>query len=250
MATKTPKPNGKNPEAKTTADATANRLYDKAVNDGKGILTDIDHGWWELGELVAKILEPHYGERTVVKYAKDIGMVGCTLQRHLNVYSAWKGHIEAPGLISYAVLRELQSLTADHPEIVGAVKKNPTMTKTEAHKIVLQYKKKKDEDKSDDWRKKENAKCFKKLERLVGDINEFEDLQALVEFAEPKLHSVFQKAGEALLAFAEQLKPDEDDVAAPPEDDGVKPDEGGVATPSAELPPRRTPDPTALYAVT
>jgi hypothetical protein len=63
------------------------------------------HEQMRLGELADK-LEPRYGDRTVAKFAAEIGIAACTLKRCLSVYRAWKG-IEAPAPLSYAVLQEL-----------------------------------------------------------------------------------------------------------------------------------------------
>jgi hypothetical protein len=254
MATKKPNTNGKHPPAMAATDTSDDGVinygvnYDKAVTEAKIILKRADDGWWRLGELARKV-EPRYGDRTVAKFAEAIGFAACTLKRYLSVYAAWEGQIEAPGpfsTYSYAVLRELQGLD-NRLEIV---RENPNLTKAEAVEIRRQHEGKGDgKDKSEDWQKKQSAKCFKKLASLVHEINELEDLQAFLEFAEPKLRPVFQKAGEALLAFAEQLKPDEDYLATPSEDEEIKPDEDGIATPSEELPPRRTPDQTVSAAV-
>src|SRR6516165_10066583 len=106
--------------------------YDKAVREGQAILAKIDdaeRGQLRLGELAHK-LEKKYGDRTLAKFAAEIGVAKCTLDRYQTVYRAWEGKL-APGPIStsYAVLRELQT----HPDRAQIIRKNPNLTKREAH---------------------------------------------------------------------------------------------------------------------
>jgi hypothetical protein len=105
--------------------------FDAAVVEGKQILKQIEtaeRGQLRLGEL-ADGLERVYGDRTLAKYAAELGIAKCTLQRYQNVHRAWKGKV-APGppLPSYAVLRELQT----NPEREQIIRENPKITKREA----------------------------------------------------------------------------------------------------------------------
>jgi len=111
---------------------TSERVYQDAVLEGKEILKQIDaaeRGQLRLGELAAK-LETVYGDRTLAKFAVDLGIAKCTLARYRDVYRAWRD-ISAPGResVSYAVLREL----ATHPDREEIIRKDPNITKREAH---------------------------------------------------------------------------------------------------------------------
>src|SRR5262249_26188247 len=100
--------------------------YDVAVREGKEIIANEKRGQMRLGELADK-LEPKYADRTLAKFAAEIGIAACTLERHRSVYRAWKEN-PAPGPGSYSVLRALQ----DHPDRRDIVKNNPDLTQAEA----------------------------------------------------------------------------------------------------------------------
>src|SRR6516162_5690696 len=112
--------------------------YDKAVREGQAILAEIEvaeRGQLRLGELAHK-LEKKYGDRTLAKFAAEIGVAKCTLDRYQTVYRAWEGKL-APGPIStsYAVLREL----ATHPDREQIIRNNPHLTKREAQGLVRKH---------------------------------------------------------------------------------------------------------------
>lgn len=105
-----------------------------AVREGKAIVAQQDTGQLRLGELADKVT-PIYGQSTLKRFAKAIGINPETLARYRSVYRAW-ADIPAPGPgLSYAVMREL----ADHPQRAELVRANPTMTKREAAKIARQF---------------------------------------------------------------------------------------------------------------
>src|SRR5262245_21033514 len=87
--------------------------YDKAVAEGRALIKELNGEerriQMRLGELAAGV-ETEYGGHTLAKFAKAIGVPACTLKRYRSVWKAWDG-IEAPGPLSYSVMRELQ----DHP---------------------------------------------------------------------------------------------------------------------------------------
>jgi hypothetical protein len=109
--------------------------YDVAVREGKRILAEMERRWWRLCE-IADSLEPRYGERTVERFAEDIGVIPCTFVRRMSVYQAWKS---APGPKCYppcfAVARELQS----HPDRFEIIRKNPDITKRKASEFARQW---------------------------------------------------------------------------------------------------------------
>src|SRR5262245_55893640 len=84
--------------------------YDEVVAEYKEIIKNQRRDQMRQGELADKV-ELKYGDRTLAKLAKDLGVSRCTLERQRSVYRAWDG-IQAPGPVSYAVLRELQN----HPQ--------------------------------------------------------------------------------------------------------------------------------------
>ena len=122
----------KNGSADTTA-LTDKIPFDDAVREGKEILAKIEDaecGQLRLGELADK-LEPRYKDRTLAKFAAEIGVAKCTLDRYRTVYRAWDGNLApGPNSPSYAVLREL----ATHPEREQIICNNPNITKREAQR--------------------------------------------------------------------------------------------------------------------
>src|SRR5215475_14309332 len=132
-------PSGRQPPAKTTDTGapTSYINYDEAIREGQAIVAKIEgqmrHEKMRLGELADK-LEPKYADRTLAKFAAEIGIAACTLERHRSVYRAWKEN-PAPGPVSYAVLRALQ----DHPDRADIVKNTPDLTQAEARKLMRPY---------------------------------------------------------------------------------------------------------------
>src|SRR6516164_10222045 len=157
--------------ANTNAPPTDAIDYDEAVDEAKGIVAKIDdaeRGQLRLGELAHK-LDKKYGDRTLAKFAAEIGVAKCTLDRYQTVYRAWEGKL-APGPIStsYAVLRELQT----HPDRAQIIQKNPSLTKREAHKIVRKIKsaeeEKQEQEQADEWLK-HDRKWFKDLVAIATE---------------------------------------------------------------------------------
>ncbi len=103
--------------------------YKAAVAQAKQILAEIDRGWWQLGELADKVTKK-YGEQRLKRFADDIGIGLCTLERRRSVYRAWSTN-EAPAPKSYAVAQELQAVEGRFE----LIKQNPNMTKREAREI-------------------------------------------------------------------------------------------------------------------
>ena len=152
------------PAASTSVPATATIAqadtipYDDAVSEGKKIVADEKRGQLRLGELADK-LEPKYKDRTLAKFAKEIRIGACTLERYRSVYRAWKDK-PAPGPVSYAVLRALQ----DHPDRLNIVKENPKLTQAEARKLICDPGK----GEQTDWHK-HNKKWFRQLCNIAGN---------------------------------------------------------------------------------
>src|SRR5437660_653857 len=106
--------------------------YDEAVREGKEIVaqTESSQGRLRLGEL-ADQLQTSYGEQTLKRFAKDLGIASCTLARLRSVHRAW-AEIEGPAPQFYSVAQVLQA----HPNRAAIVKANPQITKRQAMKLM------------------------------------------------------------------------------------------------------------------
>jgi hypothetical protein len=154
--------------------------YDDAVREGKGIIAqiaDAERGQLRLGELADK-LEPKYGDRTLAKFAAEIDVAKCTLDRYRTVYRAYASEGKlAPGpkSASYAVLREL----ATHPDREHILRADPNLTKREARKLIRDHKnvagKKQKQDQESDWLK-HSRKWFKDLVTLANEVHRATDV--------------------------------------------------------------------------
>jgi hypothetical protein len=190
--------------------------YDKAVREGQGIVLEIEaaeRGQLRLGELAHK-LEKKYGDRTLAKFAAEIGIAKCTLDRYQTVYRAWEEKL-APGPIStsYAVLRELQT----HPDRAQIIRKNPNLTKREALDMIRELKgnakEKQQAEQEDEWLK-HDRKWFKDLvavaneaSRVAGVLDEYtpEQLDKLRQAVDPKLLMYVRGGGRMLFRVANRL---------------------------------------------
>jgi len=90
---------------------------------------DTSYGRLRLGELADRVVESVYGEHSLQKFANDVGIAKCVLERSQSVYRAWKS-APAPILenLNYSVAQELQT----HPRKLDIIQENPEITKTEA----------------------------------------------------------------------------------------------------------------------
>lgn len=200
--------------------------YDAAVREGKEIVLEIEaaeRGQLRLGEL-ADNLEPKYGDRTLSKYATEIDVAKCTLDRYRTVWRAWKANL-APGPNSispppYAVCREL----AAHPEFIEQIiRENPNISKREARnkmRNLLHDKKEKAEvAQEEDWGK-HNRRWFQEICTLANDALRAalvviaedkkeaatpEQLRRLAKVVDPHLLPTVRNAGKALVKLADYL---------------------------------------------
>jgi hypothetical protein len=109
--------------------------YNVAVREGKQILEHTDSGQLRLGELADKI-QPIYGEKTLTKFAKAIGIAPCTAGRYRSVYRAWKSAPEPQCIPKFfSVAKELEA----HPERFQIIRDNPNITKREARQQMRQW---------------------------------------------------------------------------------------------------------------
>jgi hypothetical protein len=206
-------------QAETTVPATDTIPYDDAVSEGQAIVLKIAaaeaKAQLRLGEL-ADNLELKYKDRTIAKFAAEIGIAKCTVDRYRTIYRSYKG-ILAPGpnlvLPSYAVLREL----ATHPDREQIIAKHPAITKREAlaemRKLNGKAQEAKEAEQEDNWLK-HNRKWFKDLVTLAHEVsrvavvpNEFtpEQQHNLLQVIEPVKVLNIRGAGNMLVRLADHL---------------------------------------------
>jgi hypothetical protein len=191
--------------------------FDNAVSEGKEIIAQIEvaeRGQLRLGELADK-LEPKYKDRTLAKFAAEIGIQKCTLERYRTTYRAWAGKLApGPNLVSYSVLREL----AKHPEREQIVRANPNISKREAHKLMRKQEytaKVKHEQEQEDDGVKQDRKWFRDLAtianeamRAAGVVHDCtpEQLKNLLRVIDPSLLMHVRAGGNALRKLADRLE--------------------------------------------
>jgi hypothetical protein len=201
-------------QPKPATPATDRKKFWAAVNEAKKVLVEIDERWWRIGEL-ADSVTTIYGEGDLAKFAKEIGLAACTVERHRSVYRAWHPKDadgkSAPGPEclpkSYAVARELEKLD-DRVEIV---RDNPHITKAAAV-AIRQGRKGRKQKQRHDWRGNNAERDFNHLCKLANDsidVTKFVDgkiepeLEAVLrEVIEPGLLPTIRKAGERLIKIA------------------------------------------------
>ena len=192
--------------------------YDEAVREGRKILArieDAERDQLRLGELADK-LEPKYKDRTLAKFANEIGVAKCTLDRYRTVYRAWAGKLApGPNSISYAVLREL----ATHPDREEIIRENPKITKRAAHDLMRKQEyaaqEKQVQEQENEWRG-HSRKWYKNLvalgneaTRIAGavDVDQFtpEQLETWRGAINPKLLLHVRQGGHSLIRIADRL---------------------------------------------
>jgi hypothetical protein len=217
----------------TDASTSTNTIpYDQAVAEGKKILAkieDAERGQLRLGELAAKV-ETIYGDRTLSKFAKELGIAPCTLARYRDVFRAYEAYedICAPGReSSYAVLREL----ATHPDRAQVIRANPKTTKREAQELRRKLegtaKGKQEQAQEDEWLR-DNRRWFAdlvavadKASRVAGmvDLDDDEQLDKLLPAVDPGSLMYVRKGGRMLFRvanrLAEKLGVDAEEASAP-----------------------------------
>ena len=190
--------------------------YERALRESREILLNIEaaeRGQLRLGELADK-LEPKYGDRTLAKFADEIGVAKCTLDRYRTVWRAWEGKL-APGpiFISYAVLREL----ATHDDREEIIRKHPDLTKRKAHDLMRKQasatKEKQEREQAEDW-VKHNRVWFKELCNIVNEaartaeaLDECtpEQQEKLRQAIDPNLLLDVRRGGRMLIYTADRL---------------------------------------------
>src|SRR5262245_57597988 len=186
-----------NSQPEVAGDANVARInFDEAVREGKQIIAEIaaaraavdvrEGRLLRLGELADQIKTDH-GPSKLGQFAKALGIAKCTVDRHINVYSAWAEN-PAPGPISYAVARELQK----HPDRFNIIQQHPNLTKSKAHSMMVEHRR--DEAERDpNWRRDQTKKWFdgvvelgNKVEREAEITNQLNNEAILRDVIEPK----------------------------------------------------------------
>jgi hypothetical protein len=194
--------------------------YERAVREGQEIVLEIEataaRGQLRLGELAHKV-ETKYKDRTLAKFAGEIGISACTLARYRDVYRAWANFC-APGrksIPSYAVLREL----ATHPDREEMIRKHPNLTKREAHNLMRKRayatKEEQEQEQEEDW-VKHNRVWFKELCKIAQEASRTaaavgvdkctpEQQENLRQAVDPNLLMYLRASGRMLIHTADSL---------------------------------------------
>jgi hypothetical protein len=179
-------------------------FWREAVMEGKAIVAKIDDDWWRLAELADRITTK-YGEKTLSKYAAEIGAVACTLERRLSTYRRWN-EIPAAPPESYAVAQALQA----HPNRAEIIQANPNITTAEARDKMREWRGGGEVEvhQDQDW-KRWFAKLVVAAQDIVAEVNISamtpESRRILLSAVEPKLLPTLRDAGEALIQLADKL---------------------------------------------
>jgi hypothetical protein len=180
--------------------------YEDAVAEGKRLVaetaTTTDRNDWRIAEL-ADLVVTHYRENPLAKFASEIGLNHCTVQRRLTTYRNWKEIRKAdPGLLlSYSVARALEK----HPERERLIRANPTMTKRQATKLMKAHHRK-PENETQKWWKNMLKRSGKAMadESIVKAANR----QDLLKVVEPTMLSTLRDSIQTsirVLDFLEKL---------------------------------------------
>jgi hypothetical protein len=105
--------------------------YEDAVNEAKAIVSTTVQNCMRLGEIVTD-LESKYGERTIERFAKDIGMAHKTLLNIRTTYKVWKDTPTKQLPRSFEVMKAL----AAQPDRKQIIEKQPNITLKKAREKV------------------------------------------------------------------------------------------------------------------
>jgi hypothetical protein len=181
--------------------------WNEAVTEGRAIVARADQDQMRLGELADQV-DKAYGENSLAKFGKEIGVAACTLKRRRSVYRAYKG-IGAPVPLSqpFSVLQEL----AVHPQRDKIIVERPQLTKREARDLVRQY-----HGHSLTLRRTETERWLREVVAIAGKAvgaTSFVDQplspeakRELANKIEPSILPGLREGGEALLRLADCLE--------------------------------------------
>lgn len=141
-----------------TAEAATTIKYEDAVSEGKKVCASIERSQMRLGEIADKI-EKRYGDNTLARFAREIGIAPCTAERYRSVYRSWATNSAAPPDLPWGVARELQA----HPDRAKLVKKNPQMSTRDARLLMKQHRNKQPDATPVRWQEVEARRWFRGL---------------------------------------------------------------------------------------
>jgi hypothetical protein len=183
--------------------------FNDAIREAKQILANESKGQWRLGELADKV-EPIYNESTLEKFAETIGIPFKTVERHRDVWRAWKD-FPAPGreLPSYSVARALAAV----PDRADFVTDNPHMSKREAEEIAKEYRdQQKKSAANDEGNKKKSGRARTYANQLIEVL---EDVDVTPWGQQPGLAFIFVRVAAAAAKAAATLEPSQADLLLP-----------------------------------
>jgi hypothetical protein len=107
--------------------------YQEAVREGRILAESVDRNNWRLGE-IADQLEPVYGDKTLERFADDIGMNYQSLKYCKATYRAWPHHNRRPK--TWSVAKAL----IKHPQKYHIIETEPDITVSQAILAMEQFK--------------------------------------------------------------------------------------------------------------
>lgn len=138
--------------------------FEEAVLQGKALAADItkgDDSLMRLGQLADNV-EQKYANRTLQQFAAGIGIEYGTVKRCRTTYRQWL-EIGAPAPHSYSAAQEL----AKHPDAAAIARDKPNITKSEARKLVQEYKERTDNKSDADGNRKHYEAWLRELQNVA-----------------------------------------------------------------------------------
>lgn len=104
--------------------------YAKGVAEAKRIVASIAKNMWRLAEITAK-LEPKYGDKTLERFAKDVGLTLRTLRKYRQTYLRF-GSSKGGCAPHFSILEKLVSV----PDAEKIIERHPKLTYRQAKEIA------------------------------------------------------------------------------------------------------------------
>ena len=140
---------------------------DKAIAKGKKLAATLKSGdevEWELGKMADQLETKKYGNNTLARFAKDIGLPADRLNWCRSVYRKYKDKdIKGPAL-KFAVLQALQA----HPLRDKIIEERPNLTKREARTLMKDHHLAQGRD--EEWRVIETRRWFAQAEKHAQEL--------------------------------------------------------------------------------
>jgi hypothetical protein len=202
------------PKTETQTSTINDTEYKAAVEEGKQVAEDFlaaeeqaENFKMRLGELADGVAKK-YGDKRLDRYAKDIGMVACTLGRCRSVYRAWHG-VDAAAYeaqtgkkatppISFSVAQDLQR----HPDRFDIIKNDPDISSRAARRKVRQYKK--EQNTASGFLLENTKKWFAAVCKRAGE--QIRDADITDKDLSPQLQETYIAAVKPSIALLETLR--------------------------------------------